>query len=204
MPLTRISSSTTITNSRRKATDRTGEWRRALLHSPGSDYTEREGVVMSVITGATKQVQVIRPQQRKHLRSNLGTALILGGPAFLLLLVFLIGPFFMGVIYSFTDQRLISPQPAQNVGATAGGSWDDHCHGSRWPVLRHCCRRHHDDHCEGYDHFVDGMHHTLLIKRGRPLHSTLSTTGIKPNERNSYGTLRRQIMCGSCQLRHPR
>ena len=44
---------------------------------------------MSVITGATKQVQVTRPQQRKHLRSNLVSALILGGPAFLLLLVFL-------------------------------------------------------------------------------------------------------------------
>src|SRR5436309_3364404 len=83
MPLTRISSSTTITNSRRKATDRTGEWRRTLLQSPGSDYTEREGIVMSVITGATKQVQVIHPQQRKHLRGKLVTALILGGPAFL-------------------------------------------------------------------------------------------------------------------------
>src|SRR6266702_867950 len=117
MPLTRISSSTTITNSRRKATDRTGEWRRALLHSPGSDYTEREGDVMSVITGATKQVQVIRPQQRKHLRGNLVTALILGGPAFLLLLVFLIGPFFMGVAFSFTDERLVSPVPAQFIGA---------------------------------------------------------------------------------------
>ena len=71
---------------------------------------------MSVITGATKQVQVIRPQQRKHLRGNLVTALILGGPAFLLLLVFLIGPFFMGVAFSFTDERLVSPVPAQFIG----------------------------------------------------------------------------------------
>src|SRR5436309_60500 len=72
---------------------------------------------MSVITGATKKVQVTQPQQRKHLRSNLVTALILGGPAFLLLLVFLIGPFFMGVAYSFTDERLVSPVPAQFIGA---------------------------------------------------------------------------------------
>ncbi len=71
---------------------------------------------MSVITGATEKVQVVRPQQRKQGRSNLGIALLLGGPAFLLLLLFLIGPFFMGVWFSFTDQRLISPTPAQFVG----------------------------------------------------------------------------------------
>ncbi len=71
---------------------------------------------MSVITRATEKVQVARPQQRKRRRSNLGIALLLGGPAFLLLLLFLIGPFFMGVAFSFTDQRLISPTPAQFVG----------------------------------------------------------------------------------------
>ena len=43
-------------------------------------------------------------------------ALLLGGPAFLLLLIFLIGPFFAGISYSFTDQRLISPNPTQFVG----------------------------------------------------------------------------------------
>lgn len=47
---------------------------------------------------------------------DLVPALLLGGPAFLLLLVFLIGPFFAGVGYSFTDQRLISPNPTQYVG----------------------------------------------------------------------------------------
>ncbi|HCI81182.1 MAG TPA: sugar ABC transporter permease [Ktedonobacter sp.] len=41
----------------------------------------------------------------------------MGGPAFLLLLVFLIGPFFMGIAYSFTDERLVSPVPAQFIGA---------------------------------------------------------------------------------------
>jgi multiple sugar transport system permease protein len=70
---------------------------------------------MSVISSATEKVKVARPQ-RKRRRGNLGAALILGGPAFLLLLVFLIGPFFMGVFYSFTDQRLISPTPAQAIG----------------------------------------------------------------------------------------
>ena len=43
---------------------------------------------MSVITRAAEKVQVARPQQRKHRRSNLGIALLLGGPAFLLLLLF--------------------------------------------------------------------------------------------------------------------
>jgi multiple sugar transport system permease protein len=71
---------------------------------------------MSVITRAMEKVQVARPQHRKHRRSNLGIALLLGGPAFLLLLLFLIGPFFMGIAFSFTDQRLISPTPAQFVG----------------------------------------------------------------------------------------
>ncbi len=72
---------------------------------------------MSVVSQATENVKVAHPQPKRRLRSGLATALILGGPAFLLLLVFLIGPFFMGVIYSFTDQRLISPEPAQNIGS---------------------------------------------------------------------------------------
>jgi multiple sugar transport system permease protein len=74
-----------------------------------------EEIVMSVITRAMEKVNVARPQRKKR-RGNLGTALLLAGPAFLLLLVFLIGPFFMGVWFSFTDQRLISPTPAQFVG----------------------------------------------------------------------------------------
>jgi multiple sugar transport system permease protein len=77
---------------------------------------EKEEIVMSVITRTTEKVKVARPQ-RKQRGSQLGSALILGGPAFLLLLVFLIGPFFMGVAYSFTDERLVSPVSAQFIGA---------------------------------------------------------------------------------------
>lgn len=70
---------------------------------------------MSIMSQATEKVHVARPQPKRQ-RTQLGTALILGGPAFLLLLVFLVGPFVMGVLYSFTDQRLISPEPAQFIG----------------------------------------------------------------------------------------
>lgn len=70
---------------------------------------------MSNISWATEKVKVAHPQLKRR-RSVLGTALLLGGPAFLLLLVFLIGPFFMGVWFSFTDQRLISPEPTKLVG----------------------------------------------------------------------------------------
>ena len=64
---------------------------------------------MSVLTETTKQVQVIRPQQRKRLRSNLGTALLLGGPAFLLLLVFLIEVAGLLVIEMVTLSRGVWP-----------------------------------------------------------------------------------------------
>jgi multiple sugar transport system permease protein len=69
---------------------------------------------MSVIGSTTKQVA--RPKS-KNRKSDLGSALILGGPAFILLLVFLIGPFFLGIWFSFTDQRMVSPKPAEFVGA---------------------------------------------------------------------------------------
>jgi multiple sugar transport system permease protein len=44
------------------------------------------------------------------------TGLIMAGVAFVLLLVFLIGPFFGGIYYSFTNQRLISANPTEFVG----------------------------------------------------------------------------------------
>ena len=66
---------------------------------------------MASISVASPRVQ--RPRREK---SDIASALVLGGPAFVLLLVFLVGPFFMGILYSFTDQRLISPKPAEFVG----------------------------------------------------------------------------------------
>ena len=40
----------------------------------------------------------------------------MGGPAFLLMIVFLIAPFFGGIYFSFTNQRLISANPTEPVG----------------------------------------------------------------------------------------
>ena len=48
------------------------------------------------------------PNLQRRKNPDFVPAILLGGPAFLLLLVFLIGPFFAGVSYSFTNQRLIS------------------------------------------------------------------------------------------------
>jgi multiple sugar transport system permease protein len=41
---------------------------------------------------------------------------LMAGPAILLLLGFLIVPFFLAFYYSFTNQRLISPNPTEFVG----------------------------------------------------------------------------------------
>ena len=42
---------------------------------------------------------------------------LFAGPAFLLIVLFLILPFFMAVGFSFTNQRLVSPNPTEFVGA---------------------------------------------------------------------------------------
>lgn len=47
---------------------------------------------------------------------DLRSGLAMGSPAFLLLLLFLIGPFLLGIWYSFTNQRLISANPTEFVG----------------------------------------------------------------------------------------
>jgi len=44
------------------------------------------------------------------------TAWLMAGLAILLMLLFLIGPFFGGIFYSFTNQRLISANPTESVG----------------------------------------------------------------------------------------
>jgi multiple sugar transport system permease protein len=65
----------------------------------------------------SSRIEGRRSARHRLRRDDLVPALLLGGPAFLLLLVFLIGPFFMGILFSFTDQRLVSPKPAEYVGA---------------------------------------------------------------------------------------
>ena len=70
---------------------------------------------MAVATDPSRRVSVGQSGQRSF-HNDTVPALLLGGLAFLLLLVFLIGPFFMGIVYSFTDQRLVSPEPTQWVG----------------------------------------------------------------------------------------
>ena len=47
---------------------------------------------------------------------DLVPALLMAGPAIVLLLLFLIGPFFAGIGFSFTNQRLISANPTEWVG----------------------------------------------------------------------------------------
>lgn len=76
-------------------------------------YEGRKGAVMAATTRPSDH---IAQTGRRSSESQLLAGLSLGGPAFLLLLIFLIAPFFLGVWFSFTDQRLISPQPAQFVG----------------------------------------------------------------------------------------
>jgi multiple sugar transport system permease protein len=71
---------------------------------------------MAVTTATTDGIRQPQHTRQRPLRNDLVPALLLGGPAFLLLLVFLIGPFFMGILFSFSDQRLVSPNPAQFVG----------------------------------------------------------------------------------------
>ncbi len=59
---------------------------------------------------------VTQPVRPNRANVDLGPGLAMGGWAFLLLLVFLVGPFFAGIYYSFTDQRLISANPTELVG----------------------------------------------------------------------------------------
>lgn len=56
------------------------------------------------------------PGRTRKGRRDIGPALLMGAPAILLLLIFLVGPFLMGIWFSFTDQRLISANPTQFVG----------------------------------------------------------------------------------------
>ena len=53
----------------------------------------------------------------KSLTRQNGSGWMMAGPAFLLIAIFLILPFFMAIGFSFTNQRLVSPNPTQWVGA---------------------------------------------------------------------------------------
>ena len=52
----------------------------------------------------------------KSLTRQTGAGWLMAGPAFALIVVFLIIPFFMAVGFSFTNQRLVSPNPTEFVG----------------------------------------------------------------------------------------
>lgn len=53
-------------------------------------------------------------RQRQH--TDLVPGLLMVAPAIIFLLLFLIGPFFLGIAFSFTNQRLISANPTEFVG----------------------------------------------------------------------------------------
>ena len=71
---------------------------------------------MSITSGVSNPERLSQPRTRRKESPDIVPAILLGGPAFLLMLVFLIAPFFAGIWYSFTDQRMISPLPTQFVG----------------------------------------------------------------------------------------
>ena len=58
----------------------------------------------------------MRPNHTKSLQSNTLAGWLMSGPALLLLTLFLIVPFLLAFWFSFTNQRLISPNPTQFVG----------------------------------------------------------------------------------------
>ena len=66
------------------------------------------------MTSSTVSVQ---DSQRKRRSENQAvTGWLMAGLAILLMLIFVIGPFFGGIYYSFTNQRLISANPTEFVG----------------------------------------------------------------------------------------
>lgn len=60
----------------------------------------------------------MRPSQTKSLQSNTLTGWLMSGPALVLITLFLIVPFLLAFWFSFTNQRLISPNPTQFVGTS--------------------------------------------------------------------------------------
>ncbi len=60
--------------------------------------------------------QVSQPVRKSRGSPDFFAGWGMGALAFLLLLIFLVGPFFSGIWYSFTNQRLISANPTEFVG----------------------------------------------------------------------------------------
>lgn len=71
---------------------------------------------MATITKAETQAE--KRSSRWPIEMNLEaiTAWLMASPAMLLMIVFLIIPFFLAFYFSFTNQRLISPNPTESVG----------------------------------------------------------------------------------------
>lgn len=61
-------------------------------------------------------IQMTQPVQKSRSSPDFISGWGMGSLAFLLLLIFLVGPFFSGIWYSFTNQRLISANPTEVVG----------------------------------------------------------------------------------------
>ncbi len=60
--------------------------------------------------------RITRHRPRTRRQSNARYAALMGGPAFLWLTLFLLVPFGLAFVFSFTNQRLFSPNPTQFVG----------------------------------------------------------------------------------------
>ncbi len=65
---------------------------------------------------APVRVEPPKDSQKRRVGDDLRPGISMVAPAMLLMLLFLIGPFFGGIFYSFTNQRLISANPTEFVG----------------------------------------------------------------------------------------
>lgn len=66
---------------------------------------------------AVEQATTARhPRGRKKIGQDGLFAALMSGPAVLGIIVFLVVPFFLAFLLSFTDQRLLSPNPTEWVG----------------------------------------------------------------------------------------
>lgn len=85
------------------------------MASPAPSTTVNGDAPMTSVPTPIKTSQTPRKRGRKE-RTDFVPAILLGLPAIILLLTFLIGPFFAGIGFSFTNIRLISANPVESVG----------------------------------------------------------------------------------------